>query len=98
MNEPEGADPMNTAHQPGSEPLAIPEQIPNPAVQPAPLRRPDRPSIPHEPVKIPEKAPADQGVCDRFSEFMQTQERSPKAPGTPPFRVLREASLSAAPP
>ena len=49
---------MNIAHQPGSEPLTIPEQIPNPAVRPVappnPERRPDR----KEPVKVPEKVPA----------------------------------------
>ena len=46
---------MNIAHQPGSEPLTIPEQVPNPAVRPvappSPERRP-------EPVKIPEQVPA----------------------------------------
>lgn len=49
---------MNIAHQPGSEPLTIPEQIPNPAVRPVappnPEPRPDR----KEPVKVPEKTPA----------------------------------------
>jgi len=45
---------MIIAHQPGSEPLTIPEQIPNPAFQPAPLR-PERTPVPQEPVKVPEK-------------------------------------------
>jgi hypothetical protein len=49
---------MNIAHQPGSEPLTIPEQIPNPAVRPVappnPEPRPDR----KEPAKVPEKGPA----------------------------------------
>jgi hypothetical protein len=48
---------MIIAHQPGSEPLTIPEQIPNPAFQPAPLR-PKQTPLPQEPVKVPEKAPA----------------------------------------
>ena len=33
---------MNIAHQPGSEPLTIPEQIPNPAVPPV---SPPNPSV-----------------------------------------------------
>jgi hypothetical protein len=38
------------AHQPGSEPLDIPEAIPNPAV-PQPVRKPA--SLPREPIKVP---------------------------------------------
>jgi len=46
------------AHQPGSEPIRIPEQIPNPAVRPhpqdpIPRQRPDR----RKPAKVPEKGP-----------------------------------------
>lgn len=45
---------MNTSHQPGSEPLQIPEQIPNPAVRPAaPEPNPGQ----KEPVELPEKVP-----------------------------------------
>ena len=63
---------MNIAHQPGSEPLTIPEQIPNPAVRPvAPPRRPDR----KEPVKVPEKVPA-----NRVPAFVRT---APKARSSP---------------
>ena len=41
---------MMRAHQPGSQPLDIPEAIPNPAVpQPAPAPSP----APREPVKVP---------------------------------------------
>ena len=41
---------MMRAHQPGSQPLDIPEAIPNPAVpQPAPAPSP----APLEPVKVP---------------------------------------------
>jgi hypothetical protein len=47
---------MIIAHQPGSEPLTIPEQIPNPAFQPAPMPQPK--PVPKEPVKLPEKIPA----------------------------------------
>ena len=43
---------MNTAHQPGSEPVQIPEQIPNPAVRPpAPEPKPGR----RAPVELPRK-------------------------------------------
>ena len=44
---------MNTAHQPGSEPVQIPEQIPNPAVRPpAPEPNPGR----RAPVELPRHA------------------------------------------
>ena len=49
---------MNIAHQPGSEPLEIPEQIPNPAVIPVSPPSPERKPTPTEPAKVPEKAPA----------------------------------------
>jgi hypothetical protein len=40
---------MNIAHQPGSAPLEIPEQIPNPAVAPAEPK-----PVPKEPVVVPQ--------------------------------------------
>jgi hypothetical protein len=43
------------AHQPGSEPIDIPETIPNPVVVPKPTPTPTEPA-PMEPVRIPEKA------------------------------------------
>jgi hypothetical protein len=48
---------MRRAHQPGSQPIDIPEVIPNPAVVPKPEPTPREPA-PKEPVKIPEKVPA----------------------------------------
>ena len=45
---------MIRAHQPGSEPIDIPETIPNPVVVPTPT--PTEPA-PKEPVRIPEKVP-----------------------------------------
>ena len=66
---------MIIAHQPGSEPLTIPEQIPNPAFQPAPLR-PDRTPVPQEPVKVPEKAPAGVGYFCRPVGFAPEDSRS----------------------
>ena len=45
---------MIRAHQPGSEPIDIPDTIPNPVVVPTPT--PTEPA-PKEPVRIPEKVP-----------------------------------------
>ena len=47
---------MIGAHQPGSQPIDIPEVIPNPAV--VPKQEP----APKEPVRVPEKVPADRCV------------------------------------
>ena len=48
---------MIRAHQPGSQPIDIPEVVPNPAVVPKPERAPRDPA-PKGPVKVPEKVPA----------------------------------------
>jgi hypothetical protein len=48
---------MIRAHQPGSQPIDIPEVIPNPAVVPKQEPAPKEPA-PKEPVKVPEKVPA----------------------------------------
>ncbi len=46
---------MIRAHQPGSQPIDIPELVPNPVAVPAtPVRTPTRP-VPQEPVRTPEK-------------------------------------------
>jgi hypothetical protein len=45
---------MIRAHQPGSQPIDIPEVIPNPAVVPKQEPAPREPA-PREAVKIPEK-------------------------------------------
>jgi hypothetical protein len=47
---------MICTHQPGSEPIDIPETIPNPVVVPRPTPTPTEPA-PTEPVRIPEKVP-----------------------------------------
>ena len=47
---------MIRAHQPGSEPIGIPETIPNPVVVPKRTPTPTEPA-PKEPVRIPEKVP-----------------------------------------
>jgi hypothetical protein len=44
------------AHQPGSEPIDIPETIPNPIVVPKPATTPTEPA-PKQPVRTPEKVP-----------------------------------------
>ena len=47
---------MIRVHQPGSEPIDIPETIPNPVVVPKPRPTPTEPA-PKEPVRIPERVP-----------------------------------------
>ena len=47
---------MIRAHQPGSEPIDIPETIPNPVVVPKPTPTPTEPA-PKEPVRIPKRVP-----------------------------------------
>jgi hypothetical protein len=47
---------MMRAQQPGSQPIDIPEVIPNPAVVPREEPCPNEPT-PQEPVKIPETVP-----------------------------------------
>jgi hypothetical protein len=49
---------MIRAHQPGSEPVEVPEAIPNPAVAPPERVAPQKPA-PREPVRVPEKVPAE---------------------------------------
>lgn len=46
---------MSIAHQPGSEPVTIPEQIPNPAVKPR-LPQPAPIPEPRKPVKVPQRS------------------------------------------
>jgi hypothetical protein len=45
------------AHQPGSEPMDIPEVIPNPAIIPREMPAPTEPT-PAKPIETPEKVPA----------------------------------------
>jgi hypothetical protein len=45
-------------HQPGSEPIDIPETIPNPVVVPKPTPIPVEPA-PKEPVRLPAEVPRD---------------------------------------
>jgi hypothetical protein len=58
---------MIRAHQPGSQPIDIPEVIPNPAV--VPKQEP----APKEPVKVPEKVPADCGDARKMSKRRPAQ-------------------------
>jgi hypothetical protein len=46
------------AHQPGSEPIDIPEVIPNPVVVPEQTPTPSEPA-PRKPAETPEKVPVD---------------------------------------
>jgi hypothetical protein len=60
---------MIRAQQPGSQPIDIPETIPNPAVVPVqPMPAPSRPA-PQEPVKTPEKVPANWSAPVRVDSF-----------------------------
>jgi len=54
---------MIRVHQPGSEPIDIPETIPNPVVVPKRTPTPTEPA-PKEPVRIPEKVPYDVSMAD----------------------------------
>jgi hypothetical protein len=61
---------MIRALQPGSQPIDIPEAIPNPAVIPAePEPAPVRPAH-REPGKTPEKVPANRQLAD--SKILQS--------------------------
>ena len=53
---------MIRAHQPGSQPIDIPEVIPNPAVVPKQEPAPKEPA-PKNPVKEPEKVPAGEAAA-----------------------------------
>jgi hypothetical protein len=57
-------------HQPGSEPIDIPETIPNPVVVPKPAPTPTEPA-PKEPVRIPEKVPYDVLTADSCTSRMR---------------------------
>ena len=64
---------MIRAHQPGSQPIDIPEVIPNPAV--VPKQEP----APKEPVRVPEKVPADRlrdQKCDGVEHQVEISRRS----------------------
>jgi hypothetical protein len=61
------------AHQPGSEPIDIPETIPNPVVVPKPTPTPTEPA-PKEPVRFPEKVPSS-GVSTGRPEVLSKRSR-----------------------
>jgi hypothetical protein len=84
---------MRRAHQPGSQPIDIPEVIPNPAVVPKPERPPREPA-PKEPVKIPGKVPA--GIVLPESSLAAANQcpRAHLGPGPSHFA----SSISLAPP
>jgi hypothetical protein len=72
------------AHQPGSEPIDIPETIPNPVVLPKPTPTPTEPA-PKEPVRIPERVPGTarvacsagrSGQSDRGGRGMERRHRA----------------------
>jgi hypothetical protein len=77
------------AHQPGSEPIDIPETIPNPVVVPKPTPTPTEPA-PKEPVRIPEKVPWG-GVLKALSVGDGEFEYRIRNMNEPHERVAREA-------
>jgi len=58
---------MIRAHQPGSQPIDVPETIPNPAV---PRTVPNREPRPSEPIKVP--APAGPSSLDALHLAVQS--------------------------
>jgi len=75
---------MTRAHQPGSNPIDIPEVVPNPAVVPKPEPAPSGPA-PKEPVKVPVNVPA-----DRFTKKVEPQSRARHVSGNRTRRTIRE--------
>jgi hypothetical protein len=67
---------MIRVHQPGSQPIDIPEVIPNPAVVPKQEPPPKEPA-PKKPVNVPEKWPRfrDCGVCKEVVTAEETANR-----------------------
>jgi hypothetical protein len=80
---------MIGAHQPGSQPIDIPEVIPNPAV--VPKQEP----APKEPVRVPEKVPADRPRIDaRQVETERHCRQRENALGDPAHRLTAAIALS----
>jgi hypothetical protein len=75
-----------SAHQPGSEPIDIPEVIPNPVVVPEQTPTPSEPA-PRKPAETPEKVPVDYLPPQRGAPSHASQDRDHPAPGTPASRV-----------
>jgi hypothetical protein len=84
-------------HQPGSEPLDIPETIPNPVVVPKPTPTPIEPA-PKEPVRIPEKVPGTARVARSAgrSGWSQHGATSPDASNSLSCSLLRKTVTSSA--
>jgi hypothetical protein len=74
------------AHQPGSEPIDIPETIPNPVVLPKPTPNPSEPA-PKEPVRTPEKVPLEVQRKTRG----HTEQRDLNLPGQRPRAGVADA-------
>jgi hypothetical protein len=69
------------AHQPGSEPIDIPETIPNPVVVPKPTPTPTEPA-PKEPVRIPERVPGTSCLQRGTERAIRSMERRHRAQAT----------------
>ena len=66
---------MIRAHQPGSEPIDIPETIPNPVVVPKPTPTPTEPT-PREPVRTPQKVPLEPIGAKKLGQPVPLSNRS----------------------
>jgi hypothetical protein len=82
------------AHQPGSEPIDIPETIPNPVVVPKPTPTPTEPA-PKEPVRMPEKvhreALVGDSLCQGINDLIQNAQNDPDVREKIPQRIRPSA-------
>ena len=85
---------MIRAHQPGSEPIDIPETIPNPVVVPKPTPTPTEPA-PKEPVRIPERVPGTHELPGRGTERAIRSRWSGHGATSPARKQLAEALAAA---
>lgn len=91
---------MIRAHQPGSEPIDIPETIPNPVVVPKPTPTPTEPA-PKEPVRIPERVPGtarldlpfSTSALDRFADSSRTSSEVREVPDSDPQEDLESTLI-----
>ena len=87
---------MMRAHQPGSQPIDIPETIPNPAVpQPVPVPSP----APKQPVKVPAPQNDTRTFAPRNAPEREQQYEAPSSsraglPAANTSRLLSPAALS----
>ena len=82
---------MIRAHQPGSQPIDIPEVIPNPAVVPKQEPAPKEPA-PKEPVRVPEVHLDNEVIARRHVQALALQRYFHERLRTEPLRGSRTPS------